>query len=375
MEKIRYGSLSKYQQFTVMRINWQPLRHMFQQAGDRIGMNTALAVLVLLVGTILIWAGYFQIRINLTSSDLQGWLALVLALVGLVTAIYLFNWAMRKSEQHSEHERQIAEWYVQHEREIESERVQEVAFQAYLDRMTELLLDKGLRRSKAGAEVRDIARARTLTVLRGLEGAHKGILVRFLYEADLITERDIIDLSGADLSGAHLKKAILNKAGLTGVDLNGADLSGAHLNMADLYGSALIVADLGGANLHQANLGKANLTEARLVVTNLTEADLTGADLHGANLEGADLIGANLRQADLRDSIMIVANLVEADLSGAILTGANLEAAELMDANLQGADLSRTNMKRTALRGARYNNQTKWPKGLNLAELGAVLIE
>jgi uncharacterized protein YjbI with pentapeptide repeats len=338
-------------------------------------MNAALAILVVLVGTILIWTGYFQVQINLTGSELQGWLALVLGLATLVTVIYLFNWAMRKSEQYSVHERQMAEWYVQHEREIESERVQEAVFQAYLDRMTELLLDKGLRRSKAGAEVRDIARARTLTVLRGLEGAHKGILVRFLYEADLITERDIIELSGADLSGAHLKKAVLNKARLVGVALSGADLSNAHLNMADLYGSVLIVADLGGANLHQANLSKANLTEARLVVANLTEADLTGADLHGANLEGADLIGVNLRQADLRDSIMIVANLVEADLSGAILTGANLEAAELMDANLQGADLSRANLKRTALRGVRYNNQTKWPKGLNLAELGAVLVD
>ena len=65
--------------------------------------------------------------------------------------------------------------------------------------MQELILDKGLRRSEKDAEIRDVARARTLTVLRSLDGDRKGQVLRFLHEADLIgrsvregaAERDI----------------------------------------------------------------------------------------------------------------------------------------------------------------------------------------
>ena len=41
------------------------------------------------------------------------------------------------------------------------------------DRMTELILDKGLCSSEPPPEVRDIARVRTLTVVRGLDGERK----------------------------------------------------------------------------------------------------------------------------------------------------------------------------------------------------------
>ena len=45
--------------------------------------------------------------------------------------------------------------------------------------MTELLLDKKLRESEVD-EVRAVARARTFTVLRRLDGERKGALIRFL---------------------------------------------------------------------------------------------------------------------------------------------------------------------------------------------------
>ena len=51
----------------------------------------------------------------------------------------------------------------------------------YLDQMTELLLTRGLRTSLVGDEVRSVARARTLTALRGVAGERKATIVRFLY--------------------------------------------------------------------------------------------------------------------------------------------------------------------------------------------------
>lgn len=78
------------------------------------------------------------------------------------------------------------------EREIASDRNQEAAFQAYLDRMmTELLLKKedGLRDSQPEGEVRTVARTCTLTVLRGLDGVCKGTFVHFFLRPSLFQQQ------------------------------------------------------------------------------------------------------------------------------------------------------------------------------------------
>lgn len=348
--------------------SWNRLGHRLGLGHEQHEMSGTIAILILMAGALVIWA-------TITRPELQNWLELLTVSMVLMAGVVLFNWALRKNEQRARQELKIAEWYAQHERELELERFRETAFQTYLDRMTDLLLEKGLRQSKPSAEVRDIARARTLTVLRGLDGPHKGILVRFLYEADLIKSRAIIDLSGADLSGAHLKKANLNDACLGQADLSGADLGAATLNKANLHRAILIVADLSGADLYRANLSQANLTEALLVVAKLNETDLSYADLHGANLEGADLIRTNLRDVDLHEAILIAASLTGANLTGANLHGANLEAADLIEATLHGADLSRANLKGATLRGVKYNRQTQWPQGFIPADAGAILVD
>jgi hypothetical protein len=83
--------------------------------------------------------------------------------------------------------------------------------QAYLDKMQELLLDKNLRKSKPGDEVRDVARMQTLAMMRRLDGVKKGFVVQHLYELSLIREVAIIDLRDADLSGAYLDSVELSK--------------------------------------------------------------------------------------------------------------------------------------------------------------------
>lgn len=99
----------------------------------------------------------------------------------------------------------------------------EDTLQRYLDRMSELVLDKKLPESKPHDAVRAMARARTLTALRNLDGNRKGQLLRFLYEAGLIGRESsgewletIIDLRFANLKGANLWTAYLECADLTG---------------------------------------------------------------------------------------------------------------------------------------------------------------
>jgi uncharacterized protein YjbI with pentapeptide repeats len=230
-------------------------------------------------------------------------------------------------------------------REIEEARTREERLQNYFDRMTELMLDKGLRRSEPGAEARDIARARTLTVLRSLDGERKAALLRFLFEADLIAkDKSVIILSdadfrGANLAGADLRGADLDGADLDGADLRWADLGGANLDGADLGEAHLTGAHLGGAHLTRADLGGAHLDGAYLGEAHLGGANLTGAHLVGADLIRADLGGANLTKAHLTRAHLVGANLTRAHLGGADLGGAYLIWADLRGADLGGADL------------------------------------
>jgi len=208
------------------------------------------------------------------------------------------------------------------------DQVEEKAWQRYLEVMTGLLLEKGLRTAAADSEVRTVARARTLAILRELHDRRKGRVLRFLYEAGLIKRKNpVVHLQGADLNWADLNWAELAGANLGGVDLRGAGLVG-----ADLPGANLIGADLTGANLAAADLGWADLRGACLKRADLREAMLPWADLREADLEWADLRRASLERADLRGADLHGANLGKADLAGAMLSQTNLKGAALHEA-------------------------------------------
>ncbi|HTK06528.1 MAG TPA: pentapeptide repeat-containing protein [Ktedonobacteraceae bacterium] len=173
---------------------------------------------------------------------------------------------------------------------IAQDQQQETALQTYLDRMSGLLFTEHLATSQPGDEVRQVARARTLTLLPQLNGTRKGEVLQFLYETGLLVGNEkvspVISLRNANLRGADL-----SEGNLGGVDLGGIDLAGADLAGANLAGIFLGRADLFGTNLEKTNLegtilGSDNLTEA-----NLSYANLKGADLKGANLSYANLLG------------------------------------------------------------------------------------
>jgi uncharacterized protein YjbI with pentapeptide repeats len=171
---------------------------------------------------------------------------------------------------------------------LAEDRIKENALQIYLNRMSELILDRKLRESKLGDVVQYSARLQTLTVLRSLDGNRKGQVVRFLYDAGLIGNVEepvagkwrileaIIDMRGAELNG-------ISKLGsLRGVNLTGTFLTSANLSFSDWE-----FAKLSYAHLQYANLTNTNLCEANLSATDLTNTNLTQTALFGANLSSA----------------------------------------------------------------------------------------
>jgi len=285
--------------------------------------------------------------------------------------------------------------------QLELDRSREAALQEYLTVITDLL-KAGLRQSKPADIRRDIARARTLTLLRRLDGARKGTVLRFLSEVGLIRGRpdaivslDKSDLRKVDLSGADLPEMDLGGANLRGANLRGTGLSKSYLGETDLRQADLSRADLGtakllGADLSQANLVMADLSKADLTGAVLRRADLTGADLSGivqegfrlrwVNLSGTDLEsadvsvvdlrGAKLHKADLRGADLTKANFEGADLSESVLTMAKLGGAELCGANLRGAVLREANLRGANLRGADLRGANLRSASLYWAYLG-----
>jgi uncharacterized protein YjbI with pentapeptide repeats len=245
-----------------------------------VALAVVLAVLVGLgYGLRWSWTGFTGSGVS-PPKLIWDWLELLIIPIVLGAGAFWFNTQTRKSEQ------EIAQRERVNDRQIADDRVREDALQRYLDRMQELILDKGLRRSEKDAEIRNVACARTLAVLRGLDGNRKGQVVRFLHETDLIgkiEERQVIETI-IDLRTADLER----------VDLRYADLRGADLRGADLRDADLSIADLDGANLWGAFLGSANLIFAKLRGANLENTGLDGADLHDADLRGANLRGAIL---------------------------------------------------------------------------------
>ena len=276
---------------------------------------------------------------------------------------------------------------------IAQERAQDARLQTYLKEMTELLLDKNLRKPDAGEEVRQVAQVQTLIALRRLDRERRTILMQFLRasqlvgtdEKSMIVDFRHIDLSNADLSATplfrmslrqtDLHETKLTEANLSGADLTRADLSGAKLTRADLSGAdlsgaKLTRADLSGADLSGAKLHGADLSGAKLSRANLCGADLTRADLEEAKLWWADLSGAKLTKAKLHGADLWDADLTKAKLHGADLWGANLEEADLIRADLSRVDLIRADLCEADLSGADLTGALVTPEELaNAASL------
>lgn len=250
-------------------------------------------------------------RTGFKDKNLWDWLQLLAALAVPVFIAGGTLWfsavqsqaTLTASEQQHKTDLQIAQQQYENNVNISNDQQQENTLQTYLDRMSDLLLNENLRMSKPGSEVRNVARARTLTILPQLNGNRKGEVLQFLYEAGLINTSDvIIDLSGAYLEDTFLDGTDLKNVNLSNVDLNHAVLDGDNLNHANLRGSYLGYTVLLRANLSGANLSNAWLFDANLVYTSLNDAVLVDVNLAEADLSHTNLSGANLSNAFLCDA-------------------------------------------------------------------------
>ena len=229
------------------------------------------------------WTGFGEFRYDKTEQQeirlkktLWDWLQLLSALaipILLAAAGFWFSMQQDQRQRSIEDQRQA----------IEDQRAQLAALQAYLDQIGTLMLDRNLRTSEEGSDVRQLARARTLTVLDTLDPHRKPRALEFLSEMQLLQaaspdQKPVISLRFADLHQVPL----VNRSLLRGADLDRANLNRANLTDSDLSGANLTKTRLYNAKLTRIDLTGANLTNVRGV----TEKEL---EEQAASLEGATM--------------------------------------------------------------------------------------
>ena len=172
-------------------------------------------------------------RWGLRGKTFWDWLQLLIVPLVLVLITIAFTWyqTLRQEEfenQRVEEARALEDRRAAAERTLQQQNAQDEALRAYLDQMSNLLLEHNLRNPEDVSGVRTLARARTLTVLRALDPSRKAAVIQFLAEADLVQgaegRQPIVRLNEADLSGVSLLRV-----NLSGADLSNAELSGAVL--------------------------------------------------------------------------------------------------------------------------------------------------
>jgi uncharacterized protein YjbI with pentapeptide repeats len=240
---------------------------------------------------VIIVAGYFP-KAN-SFSGFQGktlwdWLSLLVVPTSLAA---LAAWL-----QHKQQEREL---------KIAEDNRQEEALQHYLDRVSNLLIEKNLlaiaakdaptTEEKELLEVSaEIIRALTVsTLLRLSDKSRRNSMASFLLEADII-QRLGVSLEGANLRDANLSCIELKGVNLSWADLRQSDLSDSNFADANLYQANLRDANLDAINLKGAELSCSKLENAHFICANLTSVRLSDSNLSGANLAGANLTDADL---------------------------------------------------------------------------------
>jgi uncharacterized protein YjbI with pentapeptide repeats len=307
---------------------WQPRRGV-QWLTVIVAVAVTLGILIY-IGYGLQWTGFGPRRTGdsaLPPKTLWEWLQLLIIPAMLAIGVFLLNQRQRQ------HEVQIQQAQKEREETAAIQRAQDEALRAYLDQMSNLMVDREMRKKPDDPDLRRLAQARTLAILLGLDKDRKRRPLKLIYELSLIMkEEPILNLKNAGLDTADLSEITLHDACLREVDLRLANLSG-----ADLKGS-----DLGGADLRGANLSNANLSDTVLVGANLLPYDETQpAKLNAPNLlNGADPSDIDSSNDHLTPTNLGGADLSNADLSGAYLTGAGVSEEQLATCkSLQGATM------------------------------------
>jgi ABC-type nickel/cobalt efflux system permease component RcnA len=164
-------SVTSYQTMTALVIVWYVM--VVEEIKPLMKPLVIIAIIALSVGLVLfVHIGYGLTWTGFSTKTLWDWMQILLVPLMLAIGGFWFSQVQksrdeRAAAQRDKTEREATAQRDKTEREIAADNQHEAALQAYLDKMSELLLKEKLRDSAEEDEIRKIARVWTLAVLRG----------------------------------------------------------------------------------------------------------------------------------------------------------------------------------------------------------------
>src|SRR5215212_6943832 len=116
-----------------------------------------------------------QSRWGFRGMTVRGWLELLIVPMVLVGIGLLFEMQQADRQLATENQQQ----------ELADQRAQDEALQAYLNQMSQLMLERKLLEAEQGGPVHTLAQARTSTVILRLDAEHNESVARFLIDSGL----------------------------------------------------------------------------------------------------------------------------------------------------------------------------------------------
>src|SRR5215218_1071677 len=122
--------------------------------------------------------------------EVWEWMDLLIVPLALVVIGLVFTMLQDARQQEIEDQRarqaqKIENQRAEAERELAEQRAQDEALQAYLDQMSQLMLDRKLLEAEPSDAVHTLAQARTSTIILRLDAQHNESVTRFLIDSGL----------------------------------------------------------------------------------------------------------------------------------------------------------------------------------------------
>ena len=236
-----------------------------------------------------------------SGKTLWNWLELLIVPLALAAVGFAFTAAQsardnRRDDRRAEIDRTLADRRAAADRALAQDRQREETLQTYLQQMSDLLLERHLASTRLGAQQRVLASTLTLTVLRRLDGERKGVVLRFISDAQLINSEDPkLTLDGADFRGAIMDGAALDHPHLVRVDLRGASFRSALLLFGDFKSADLRGADFSNTIQDYSSFTATCLSGATFAQATLTKPSFFGLFGHDIDFRGANIIDPSWR--------------------------------------------------------------------------------
>ena len=243
----------------------------------------------------------------------------------------------RNAAENQRHEDQMAAKQLRElEGSLSENRYKDDAFDAYIKEIGQILTNNnGSLTSNLVAAT--FARAKTLTIFRRLDAKRNIQIIRFLYEAGQLGEKD--NLSSLDLSTAELHEIDFHYLAINKKKLNDLSLAGVFLRNTTFTCIEIDRANFSSTQLDNVSFSLAQLENVDFTFATFNNANFSSAELGNVNLAFSSICNATFSSASLFDTNLSNARLENIDFSFALLQNLDFSKARLVNVSFAHARL------------------------------------